>query len=613
MAGGDLAGWPRWLREFDQLLATRPQIVVFGNVRDSCILPLPGGPAEKSVIDALSYLLKHRGTAVLKWDPTGTTSIDPVDAFSGLRTRVPHLKQTDRMPVQIERDQLPDWIESLSSAHDFPIATIVDYASRLGQDPGGLDPASFNFFLRCLRNSHLVRECRSPSSDATPRYNPLIWIADRIQDLPSWLLVGNSRIGQVGVPLPDHDTRRNAAQLTLPHFPRSGDASRASSDTIVKQLADLTEGMPLRSIKDIKALSGRYDLGATELTETVRRYRVGLPDNPWSQEYVREKIGRAREFLSDFVKGQASAVETTSAILTRAFMGLSGAQSEQQGGRPRGVLFLAGPTGVGKTEMAKSITRLLFNDERACVRFDMSEFSSEHAEARLIGAPPGYVGFDAGGELVNAVRQRPFSVLLFDEIEKAHPRILDKFLQILEDGRLTDGRGDTAHFSECVLVFTTNLGVSSDVGSGRILNVSPANPPEEVREKIVAAIEHHFRSIIGRPEILNRIGGNIVVFDFIRPEVARSIAEKMILNVITRVRSLHNVEVVLSPTAKERLLTEATDDPENGGRGIGNRIETLFINPLAMILFSRNGPASSRLDIEALTEVKGVRGLSVSC
>lgn len=130
-------------------------------------------------------------------------------------------------------------------------------------------------------------------------------------------------------------------------------------------------------------------------------------------------------------------------ILIRAYTGLSGLQHSAKARTPKGALFFVGPTGVGKTELAKSLAQFLFGDEDACIRFDMSEFNHEHADQRLVGAPPGYVGYEQGGQLTNAVKNRPFSLLLFDEIEKAHPRILDKFLQILEDGRLTDGKGET--------------------------------------------------------------------------------------------------------------------------------------------------------------------------
>ena len=176
------------------------------------------------------------------------------------------------------------------------------------------------------------------------------------------------------------------------------------------------------------------------------------------------------------MRGQRPAVTKTIDILMRSVMGLTGAQARASGNRPRGVLFFAGPTGVGKTELAKTLTQLIFGDERAYIRFDMSEFAEEHTGARLLGAPPGYIGYDAGGELTNAVREKPFSVVLFDEIEKAHPRILDKFLQILEDGRLTDGRGETAYFSEAILVFTSNLGITVEDEHGRrVQSVSPGD------------------------------------------------------------------------------------------------------------------------------------------
>ena len=168
--------------------------------------------------------------------------------------------------------------------------------------------------------------------------------------------------------------------------------------------------------------------------EAARRYKLGVTDDPW-RKLDREKLRGAEDFVRDRVKGQQHAVTHMLDIVKRAVTGIGG----RRGGRPRGVLFFAGPTGVGKTELAKTLTQLIFGDERAYIRFDMSEFAAEHADQRLLGAPPGYIGYDAGGELTNAVREKPFSVVLFDEIEKAHPRILDKFLQILEDGRLTTG------------------------------------------------------------------------------------------------------------------------------------------------------------------------------
>ena len=148
----------------------------------------------------------------------------------------------------------------------------------------------------------------------------------------------------------------------------------------------------------------------------------------------------------------------------------------------------------------------------------MSEFSAEHADSRLLGAPPGYVGYEAGGELTTAIKQKPFSVVLFDEIEKAHPRILDKFLQILDDGQLTDGRGDRVYFSESIIIFTSNLGIYKlDEDGKRSENVSQDQPYDVVEFRVRDEIANHFKFRLNRPEILNRFGENIVVFDFIRP------------------------------------------------------------------------------------------------
>jgi ATP-dependent Clp protease ATP-binding subunit ClpA len=183
----------------------------------------------------------------------------------------------------------------------------------------------------------------------------------------------------------------------------------------------------------------------------------------------------------------------------------------------------------------QTVTSLLFNDESSYIRFDMSEFSAEHADQRLIGAPPGYIGYDAGGELTNAIRERPFSVVLFDEIEKAHPRILDKFLQVLDDGVLTSGRGERVYFSEALILFTSNLGIYRLNERGeRILNVAQSEDYSSVQQKVRSEIDKHFKQVINRPELLNRMGENVIVFDFVREKVAVEIFDAMVANTLER-------------------------------------------------------------------------------
>jgi ATP-dependent Clp protease ATP-binding subunit ClpA len=333
---------------------------------------------------------------------------------------------------------------------------------------------------------------------------------------------------------------------------------------------------------EVTRLAKERDVPLEDLPDAVRTYKLGVLDNPWKREHLRKRIVDGEQQVPARVVGQTQAVTKTLDILKRAVLGLSGAQAARASSRPRGVLFFAGPTGVGKTELAKAITSLVFGNEDAYLRFDMSEFSAEHAGDRLIGSPPGYVGFEAGGELTNAIREDPFRVILFDEIEKAHPRILDKFLQILEDGRLTDGRGNTAFFSESILVFTSNLGTR---------HVSPGMPYTDLEAEVRGAVTEHFTTELNRPELLNRFGDNIVIFDFIGPEAAGRIFDLQLTNICRRVSDEHHMKLLLTDEVTATLRDWCTSELDKGGRGIGMALESFFINPLARALFDR-GPAT---------------------
>jgi ATP-dependent Clp protease ATP-binding subunit ClpA len=230
----------------------------------------------------------------------------------------------------------------------------------------------------------------------------------------------------------------------------------------------------------------------------------------------------------------------------------------------------------------------------------MSEFSLEHSDQRLIGAPPGYVGYDVGGELTNAIREKPFSVVLFDEIEKAHPRVLDKFLQILDDGVLTSGRGDRVYFSEALIVFTSNLGIYRTTETGeRVLNVDASEPSEVVEAKVLAEISQHFKLVLNRPEILNRIGENIIVFDFIHQEVAVQIFDQMVSTTLTDLENQH-LHITLDAKSMLALRELCLKDLSNGGRGIRNQVEAHLLNPLARSLFDLRAKPGERFEVRGL-------------
>jgi hypothetical protein len=609
---------PRWLRDLDRLLPIRSQFVVSGNIRDSVLSPAGGGWLQVPLLRALWERLKAQGYGyILVYDPADGLRVYPNEpAVVALATQIHELKLQDgAMPMGLE--SLTTLMRKLAASRAARAALVLDFASRLARAPDHLDAGEHRFFVAAeklsLAATPIVPKPPEGTAPATvppeptlsslPLFNPILWLVNRPQDLPSWFALDSERIAALIVGRPDYEARQAAARRLVALLPGHAEADAAQRAEAVRRFTDGTDGLSLAALADIAQLAVRQGIPLAGIDDAVRSYKVGATDNPWRKDYLRDKIRNARAALEDRVKGQHQAATKTVDILMRSVMGLTGAQARAGSGRPRGVLFFAGPTGVGKTELAKTLTQLIFGDERAYIRFDMSEFAEEHTGARLLGAPPGYIGYDAGGELTDAVKERPFSVILFDEIEKAHPRILDKFLQILEDGRLTDGRGDTAYFSEAILIFTSNLGIYVDDGHGnRVQHVKPGDSYETVETRVREAIADHFKYRLGRPEILNRIGDNIVVFNFIVPEVAALILAGMLKNVTRRLAEEHQLELVIPDPLRAQLLDLCTRDLSNGGRGIGNTLESVFINPLARALFALDLDGRAQVTVAAIEE-----------
>jgi hypothetical protein len=595
---------PRWLADLERLLSIRSQFVVSGSIHDSFLTPIGTGSALVPLVRALWESLKARDTRfLLVYDPADGLRVYPDEtAAQELAARLFDLKKGGGCQA-ISLETLTNVMKKLSAEREARCALVIDFASRLTRQPDHLTEGEHRFFVAAEKLSLNAAPLVPNGAGGGPQYNPVLWLVNRAQDLPSWLTLDSERVASLIIGKPEFETRQAAARQLAPLFSGFAEAAEAARAEFVKRLTEGTEGMSLAALSDITELADRQKLGIRDIDDAIRCYKVGALDNPWRKDYLREKIRDAQSFIEERVKGQHPAVVKTLDILKRSVMGLTGAQARSSGSRPRGVLFFAGPTGVGKTELAKTLTQLVFGDERAYLRFDMSEFAEEHTSARLLGAPPGYIGFDAGGELTNAVREKPFSVVLFDEIEKAHPRILDKFLQILEDGRLTDGRGDTAYFSESILVFTSNLGIYvEDAQGNRVQNVRPGDTYEVVEARVRGAIGDYFKFRLSRPELLNRIGDNIVVFNFITPDVAERIFDSMLRNVARRLHEELKLQLGMPTKVRAELLERCTRDLSNGGRGIGNQLESVFINPLSRALFEHDLEGKQKLTVAGLTE-----------
>ncbi|VFT36301.1 putative chaperone [Pseudomonas aeruginosa] len=491
-------------------------------------------------------------------------------------------------------DLLGATLQRLVNRSGEPIALIVDFASRLAVRNDALSAAEHQLFTQALVLSHQARS-RPAGEQRKPFFNSVLWVVEKEGDLPDWLLVDNPRLRHIPVSKPDQPARRALAPALLRGLGGAGVAEEALQQAAAT-FVENTEGLLLLDLNAIVQLARVEGLAMERIADAVRRYKVGVTEDPWLK-IDRQRIRQADEIVRRRVKGQQHAVTHMLDIVKRAMTGVG---ASRKGNRPRGVAFLAGPTGVGKTELAKTVTSLLFGDESAYIRFDMSEFSAEHADQRLIGAPPGYVGYDVGGELTNAIREKPFSVVLFDEIEKAHPRILDKFLQILDDGVLTSGRGDRVYFSEALIVFTSNLGIYRQGENGeRVANVLPGESFEAVQGKVHGEIERYFKLVLNRPEILNRIGENIIVFDFIRADVAEQIFTQMVDGTFADLREQRLV-IELAEAPRQALHDLCLGDLSNGGRGIRNQLEARLLNPLSRALFDQDAQPGERFLISAL-------------
>ncbi len=609
--------YPKWFRDILQLLPVRSQFLLSGNIRDLVELVTHDKPVFPGLHDALWHGLSRLGyEGLLVWDEV-----------EGLRCHPPNIKTSWRnnlfghnltgsalpLPTLNTVAALMRNVQNASSQKGTqpsppPIALVIDYASRLGNRQES-EKTVMKFFAAAEKTALDARPLAR--SDRIELFNPVFWLASREQDLPDWLTADNERVHSLRIPLPGSDTREHAARWQAQRL----GVPEPEIGVFVENLAHLTDNLSINAIRDIISIARRCDLPAARIADAVEIHRIGDTegDNPWRAENLHRHILEAESgadrniHLSNRIRGQAKAVTKVLDILKRTSIGLTGAQTRGSASRPRGVLFFAGPTGVGKTEMAKAIAKIVFGDDSAYKRFDMSEFSAEHSGDRLIGAPPGYVGFDQGGELTNAMRERPFRVLLFDEIEKAHERILDKFLQILEDGRLTDGRGQTVYFSDALIVFTSNAGIIERKNDGTVRflvnsELSESNPAE-YEKTVLKGVGDYFRNRLERPELLNRMGENIVVFSFITKEVGYEILETFLDNVRQHTKKEHGFTLVIAEQAMNKLRVLCVDsDLSMGGRGIGSKVESVLVNPLARLLFSNIPEANRTLNITDIVD-----------
>ena len=518
--------------------------------------------------------------------------------------------------------QAPLYTLRAMKQNSIPTVVVYDLASHLINSSGNITQDENEAFTTLLKAGLEAKSTFNSQTKASLK-NLVVLLVNKVNDLPVWFYLNNPTAKIIRVETPnmaerkrmiDDDNFRGFFKNEI--FEADIENYRGNTkelEKIKEKFIGATEGLSFIELNGLRNLCRLNNLHISQLPSVVDFYRFGITTNPWETAELKERV-KHYDF-NERVKGQPVAMNKTLEVVKRAISGMSGIQHSSSSSKPRGVLFFAGPIGTGKTETAKALAELIFRDEKNCIRFDMSEYSQPHSDQRLLGAPPGYVGYEAGGQLTNAVTKHPFSILLFDEIEKAHPSILDKFLQILEDGRMTDGQGKTVYFSECIIIFTSNLGITEEDPNNpgkRINIVNPNMDYESLSANVKQGVRNYFYYKLGRPEILNRIGDNVVVFDFIRKDSAEQILQSQIKKICRNIKVEKNISLTMTEKAVNVLKNAIITNLENGGRGIGNIVESYLVNPLSSYIFDHDLGYGDAIEIVDITSVDGRMTLNVS-
>ena len=615
---------PKWQRELRSFLGIKSGIILEGNVYDEFpIFQYEGDDALFSYTDNLDQTI----LSLVREEQTDVFFFDPVDGFYCYADSA-----EDEDSVEAQRKKLQPLFKGYSTNetaknHDCTICLMPSEKKQGGKrsaeteqyiwvseiirraisdKTGFTDKENMVFVLNFASRLDAcnVRDAESntmflnlmaatTSVQTSQLYcNSLIMVVDKYNDIPAWVYLNNPNIRTISICVPDRTTRR----LYLENLCGELAPFQLLSDKAYdpgKQFVAETEGLQLQELRQILQLACRKDIKPESVNLAFRLYKYGVLDDPW-ESLENDILVHIESKLEERVKGQDEALRKVKTVVTRAVKGLSGLQHSGASHKPKGILFFAGPTGVGKTETAKALAESIFGDENACIRFDMSEYREEHSDQKLFGAPPGYIGYEGGGQLTNAVKNRPFSVLLFDEIEKASPTILDKFLQILEDGRMTDNQGNTVYFGETIIIFTSNIGLTKKVETHfgapprSVPTITIEDPTTEdteefrdrVRELLTEEVKAYFIDI-GRPELLNRLGDdNIVVFQFINVKDAMAICRYKLGKICDTIKAEKNIDIITDDIL-QMLLEKAVLERAHGGRGVGNMLEREFLNPLA--------------------------------
>ena len=473
---------------------------------------------------------------------------------------------------------------------DKAIDLIDESASKLRMEIDSM-PVELDEFERKLRQHEIEKQAmmREDSKDSKEKLEKIMKEMAELQAKRDELKTQWVSEKEIIARIREHKEQIERTRIESERAEREGDLTRAAELRYGK-LLELQRALESENKKLLEAQKRRKmlkeEVDEEDIAEVVSKW-TGIPVSRMLEGEV-QKLIHMDERLRQRVVGQDEAIEAVSNAVRRARAGI------QDPNRPLGSFVFLGPTGVGKTELAKALAEFLFDDENAMIRIDMSEYQERHTVSRLIGAPPGYVGYEEGGQLTEAVRRKPYSVILFDEVEKAHPEVFNLLLQLLDDGRLTDSHGRTVDFRNTVVIMTSNIGSAhiQEMLEERVKKPSAywVASDAELKEKIMEDLKTFFR-----PEFLNRVD-EIIIFNPLTRELLKQIVEIQV-NRMKRFIKEKNVDLKLTDTAKE-YFADIGFDPVYGARPLKRSLQREILNPLAMKILDRTFREGDMVEVD---------------
>lgn len=530
----------KWIKKFENELDRKSIFCLYGNIDDEFFY-------ENEMMNINQYLKQTFGTDM--------DTIFDEEYFEAL------IKETKDSANSLSTSL--DFLKIVKEIKDSDKKYIVLKDARFLN----LDCFSLRYFLEYVSSGNIKEK-------------KIIIISENLGDFPDKLTSNNPYEISIYIDYPEEDERVEYVKEYLKFF-REREKTQKPSKEIQEEFDIFIKMTAKRKLKEIRNIFMKAQTSALlfdeekTMKDIINYYDIGEQDSPWVK-LKKSSMKRLEERLKERVKGQEEAIDFVKKVVYRANLNLNGV-TQAYSTKPMGVLFFTGPSGVGKTELAKALTECIFGDESAFKRFDMSEYKSPESINKLIGSDPGYVGYNEGGQLTNWIMSNPYSVILFDEIDKANIKIWDTFLQILEDGRLTDNKGNTGNFSESIIIFTSNIGNSE---------FDKKNYPtkEEAKQYYLNALHKYFEEVVGRVEILNRFGENKIVFNHIEEDVFQEIIEKKLKDTISNIQKrLKGVRIEIENLEEIQafFMERLGEGTKFGARLVNSLIEEYFINEFA--------------------------------